>query len=464
MLKVRDEIPWVLGQNTYIYATIAANGGILRQTDILVSLGPSASRIDQYDVKFAGMLRTFRIQTLMGRGSKGLAIMFDERFPLYKEVFALARTISKLHPIPVDDRMPDEKPPAPSTSSSHNINMLAGSEVNTLVLATVRALRGRAGRVELEASVPHDSLTAVERAVKRLREYGIIAGGDGEPITFADEPWRPQLERLYAAYLRLRPELVDEIRERYQAKKQRKAERSDQGLFGYAMTERILTTLAIHGPMTRVKLRSMTMFTHANKALDPLVNAGILAVQEQLGDKGQGTRSHGTRKRLVVSLNTAFPVHKELRLLLLTLAGKISKRAIQDISDPRPSYDPSAMVNTAPLFWALLMMNAVKDRELNVASLNRLRSNHAPFTLHGRMRWLHDEGYIVPRQQGLVIYYRLNPEFQAYRSLKRLLDAISRVWPDLVDAAQFNDELKPAKRIVQDTNARKRSPRKTQHG
>lgn len=448
VLKLRGQIPWVLGPNTYIYATIAANGGVLRQTDILVSFGGSANRINEYDAKFARMLRTFKLQTRQGRGPRGLAIMFDERFPLYKEVYALARAIGELHPIPVENKMPDEMPPPPSSPASRNIDLLAGSEVNTLVLATVRALRGKVGLQQLTASVPYDSMTAVERGIQRLRDYRILEGGEGQAIRFATAPWTRHLERLYDGYLRLRPELREQIRERHQVKKERVSERSDVGLFGYKQTERILTTLAVHGPMPRTELAAKTMMTHRNQVLRPLVEAGILAVQERRGERAQQW----------VSLNGALPVYKELRALLLALAGERAKTAAP-FAEPRDSYDPIGLFDSAPLFWALLMMNAVKERELDVASLNRLRSKHAPFTLHGRMRWLMDQGYVARRQQGLVLYYRLNPDFDAHTPLKRLLDAISRAWPELVEAAQFNDDLKPAIRLTKDQNARKRLTR-----
>lgn len=167
VLSVRAKIPWVFGVNTYIYAAIAANGGALRQTDIFTSLGQSATRVADVDSRYAGMLRTFRIQTKQGRGLPGIAVMFDETFPLAKEALALARKIGQIHPLPIENKMPKETPPRPSPSQ-HRIELIAGSEVNTLVLATTRALRGKVGRVELEACVPHDSLTAVKRSVARL--------------------------------------------------------------------------------------------------------------------------------------------------------------------------------------------------------------------------------------------------------------------------------------------------------
>jgi len=105
-------------------------------------------------------------------------------------------------------------------------------------------------------------------------------------------------------------------------------------------------------------------------------------------------------------------------------------------------------------------MNAVAEHELDVASLHRLRPQHAEFTLHGRMGWLMEQGLIRERQQGLLIYYSLNPEHRVHGPLKRLLDRIGEAWPDIVEAANFNDDLKPAMRLVQDRNAKKRAARK----
>jgi hypothetical protein len=102
------------------------------------------------------------------------------------------------------------------------------------------------------------------------------------------------------------------------------------------------------------------------------------------------------------------------------------------------------------------MMNAVRERELDVPSLNRLRPEHAPFTLHGRMRWMHKEGIFIFRVQGLARYYALNPDYKAFEPLQRLLDRIAEVWPHLADAAAVSDDLKPARRQTQDRNAKKR--------
>lgn len=447
--KVREETPWVFGYNTYIYAAIAINGGVARQTDVYTSISESAARIDRYDAEHAGVLRTFRLKAKQGRGPRAVAIMFDETFPLAKEVFALARKIGECHPLAIDDNMPEELPPPPPPAT-HRIDLIAGSEVNTLVLATVRALRGKVGLVELAAAVPYDSLTAVERAVRRLRDYGILDGGEGLPIHFTDAPWKPQLERLYDAYLRQRPELRDEIRARSKRKKARRAERSDQELFGYATTQRILTTLAIHGPMTRAKLRSITMFTHANKTLNPLVDAGIIALDRTERD---GTRA--SRENLVVSLNAACPIYRELRATLLALSGEPAK-SVRDLSDARDDYDIAALFNSESLFWALLMVNAVPGGELDIASLNRLRPQHAPFTFHGRRQWLLDEGFTKERRSGHMRYFGLNPDHRAYKPLKRLLDKIAMVSPDMVAAAQYNDDLKPERRLTEERNAKAR--------
>lgn len=103
------------------------------------------------------------------------------------------------------------------------------------------------------------------------------------------------------------------------------------------------------------------------------------------------------------------------------------------------------------------MMNAVREGEIDVASLNRLRAQHAKYTLRGRMHWLMEQGIVTERRQGLVLYYGLNPDHRAYKPLKRLLDRIGKVWPDMMAAAQLNDDLKPAARLVKDRNARRRA-------
>ncbi|MHB8139957.1 MAG: hypothetical protein ACYDHD_01660 [Vulcanimicrobiaceae bacterium] len=44
VLKTRDQIPWVFGPSTYVYTVIAANGGVIRETDLQATLGENAVR------------------------------------------------------------------------------------------------------------------------------------------------------------------------------------------------------------------------------------------------------------------------------------------------------------------------------------------------------------------------------------------------------------------------------------
>jgi len=457
VLRTKSEIPPIFGTVTYLLSAVAAVGTPVRLRDVSASLGQGAERTLRAAEGGAGLVRTF-LKTQQGHGPRPVAVMFDETFPLAKEIVSLARKIGTQHPLPLTKGWPGEQPPSPK-KRKHEIDVLFGSEVNTLVLATVRVLRGKVGRVELEAAVPYDSLVAVERAARRLRDFGIL---DERGTYLADTPWRPHLERLLDGYLRLRPDFRQHVRERAKAKRDHRAARSTEPLFGLASTARVLAALALYGPMTRTRLRAITMLTHQNTALDPLVAADVLAVETRTGSPGKGTRAHGTRQQLVVGLNAAFPVYKELRDILVALSddvpaenGRIARAPAVAASD-RP-YDVTALFSTAPLLWALLMINSVPDRELDVASLHRLRPQHAEFTLHGRMRWLMTQGLVKQRRQGLVIYYGLNPDHRLYRPLKRLLDRISKIWPDLVEAAKVNNNLKPARRIVLDRNARKRT-------
>lgn len=397
------------------------------------------------------------MKTRQGHGPRSVAVMFDETHPLANEVFAVARTIGTAHPLPLQRSWPNEKAPAPQPRV-HNIDLICGSEVNTLVLATTRALRGKMGRVALEAAVPYDSLVAVEQTVRRLRDFGIL-NEQGTYLT--DAPWKVQLEKLLDGYLRLRPEIRRRITERTRTKKKQRLNRLTETLFGFHSIEQVLVALAVHGPMTRVRLRSITMMTHQNTTLDPLTAAGILAVESRTGSDGRGTRAHGTRKQLVVGLNSGFPAYKELRAVLRALDGQAPPAKgtglPREISSPRTTYDATALFSTAPLLWALLMMNAVPERELDVASLQRLRPKHAAFTFHGRMHWLLKQGVVTRRREGLILYYGLNPEHRLHQPLKRLLDRIGKVWPDMVAAAEFNDQIKSARRLVIDDNARRRA-------
>lgn len=246
--------------------------------------------------------------------------------------------------------------------------------------------------------------------------------------------------------MRLRPETREQIVERAKLKRQRRKDRYEEGLFGYQIIERALAALAVRGPMPRSKLASITMLTHDDTTLNPLIEAGVVAIEQR----------RGSRDSVWVSLNAAFPLYRELRATLLAFAGERNTQ-VRDLAQPRNEYDAAELFGTRPLLWALLMMNAVPEGKIDVASLNRLRAQHAVFTLHGRMRWLKEQGIATERRQGLVLYYGLNPDHRAYKPLKRLLDRIGKVWPDMVAAAQFNDELKPERRTTQDRNARKRT-------
>jgi hypothetical protein len=129
---------------------------------------------------------------------------------------------------------------------------------------------------------------------------------------------------------------------------------------------------------------------------------------------------------------------------------------MRDLSDSRDEYDPNLIFNTPTLLKALLLVNAVPEAEMDVASLNRLLPEHAPYALHGRMKLL-NEKIISVRKSGHMLYYGLDPAYPVYKALRRLLDRIAKLWPDLVAAAAFNDDLKPAMRLALDRNAKKRA-------
>ncbi|HKU81099.1 MAG TPA: hypothetical protein VJP76_02930 [Candidatus Tumulicola sp.] len=180
---IRARIPWVFGDNAYIITAIAAAGGALRETDITACLGEAATRSTRQPSDDAlGMIRQYRLRVQQGRGPRGNGFVFDDAFPLYEEAFALTRKIGKLHPLPVENNMSPEETLPPPPPRKYNLDLLAGTEVNTLVLATTRLLRRRVTRSELIAAVPHNSMTAVERAVQRQLEYGILDTGGGAGI------------------------------------------------------------------------------------------------------------------------------------------------------------------------------------------------------------------------------------------------------------------------------------------
>jgi hypothetical protein len=54
-------------------------------------------------------------------------------------------------------------------------------------------------------------------------------------------------------------------------------------------------------------------------------------------------------------------------------------------------------------------------------------------------------------------YYSLNPDYRAYKPLKRLLYRIGKVWPEMIDAAVANDDLKEERRRTEDRNAKNRT-------
>jgi hypothetical protein len=71
MLKVRQNIPWIFGDNTYVYTAIATNGGVLRETDITASLGEGATRtLRQPNRAAAGLVRRFELKTQVGRPAR----------------------------------------------------------------------------------------------------------------------------------------------------------------------------------------------------------------------------------------------------------------------------------------------------------------------------------------------------------------------------------------------------------
>lgn len=119
------------------------------------------------------------------------------------------------------------------------------------------ASRRRGAAASAHGTVPGHARRDFDQPLRFLTKNGIIEKRDGK-VAFCDTPWMPSLRRFLRGYLRLNSQFVREARERIKTFESAAGERAVHGLFRRTASERMLTVLAVNGPMRLTALCDAT--------------------------------------------------------------------------------------------------------------------------------------------------------------------------------------------------------------
>jgi hypothetical protein len=129
-----------------------------------------------------------------------------------------------------------------------SIDLLFGTKHRTQLLVTLEVLGGQAGRNTLLMSMPGKSIGVKHNTIRTLFRDGVLQRRAGM-VAFVDMLRIDALRRLLRAYLRENLACRSMIKRRSALFRKAVKKQRHYGLFAKSATERMLTALAINGPM-----------------------------------------------------------------------------------------------------------------------------------------------------------------------------------------------------------------------
>jgi hypothetical protein len=417
------EVPPLFGLRTILLCLIARYGRfVLNELTVVAPPGivHGMQRTDN-----AGMIARWRLR-------RGFAVELNPLFPLYDETRDLLlqfgahyRIELEADPPPVKSRRRVKRP--------IDLDSLFGSTRRTQLLAALELNDGSLKRRLLEESIPGVSRFNLKLPLGDLLRWGVLVRDGGE-ITFGDYPWTESLRSLLRAYLREKPLFRRSCAEWMPNLKAAK-ELGCYGLFGTRLTHRLLTTLAVHGPMPQPKLFGLAVNSEA-LALRHLLEDRIF-VKQRLGDT------------LVMSLNADHPVYDALSAFLMATA---KARPLPDRpADMRGGSDGCSvdhLFGTPVQRDILAAIAACQYGEIEATALRRLYPEHHYQSFWRRLTAMKGWKLLRKRAVGNMHLYRFNGRYPSYELLMRLMEAVLKMRPRYRILAPIESDLRPSNRVA----------------
>jgi hypothetical protein len=213
-------------------------------------------------------------------------------------------------------------------------------------------------------------------------------------------------------------------------------------LFGRDATERVLKTLAAHGPLTNAQLEVLALPRHKLELMERLISSGILV-------KALVKRKHPERSdHWEMGLNAAHPIYGELRMLLCAMAG-VKPNKKRPIRVHHKAYNLDGLFMTLGRLQSLIAIALAKHGQIYPSSIRRLYPRLNLWVISNMLRtWALDPKGFVRRvdRATRAAYYELNPAYPFFAPLRALLVRIGDVWPEYRIHAALEDELGPQSR------------------
>ncbi|MHB8213872.1 MAG: hypothetical protein ACYDGW_09550 [Vulcanimicrobiaceae bacterium] len=302
--------------------------------------------------------------------------------------------------------------------------------MRTTTLLTLEILGGRAHQRDVYRIVPDCPKPTVKNVLTFYVKEGVLSK-KGRTVGFSDRCWVPMLRQLLRAVARANPQLTRGIRERLASDRQPRDVDGDHksGLLAFASFERLLTELALQGPMKWTNLFGRSK-ADAEMGVATYQRLGIII-----------SRKRGCSR--VLSLNAAHPVYKPLRKLLIAMSGRERETLNGDWAEPKAAFGIDRLFLHELRTSVLCTLDACSYTGLDATTMSRLLPQFDRGKIAEALRHYEALGTLRSDRKGQRVIYSFDRYWEYHLELKALLRAINARWPRWKNAARVANRLRP---------------------
>ncbi len=386
---------------------------------------------------------------------RSATIGINPNMPVYDEfarlIDALARQYT-LRAIPKEIRPTEIAAFYAAIHPPVEVEAIFGTYCRTLTLVALHALGGKETTSKLGRSVLGHFSSQVKNAAIGMIEEGILARQGSVVMFNARLNWLPELQELLAALGRQMPRVTGFARYMKAVRQISKCGTACSNgqyfrFFGSRVNQAILAYLAAHGPSRITEVCAAASAYGTRNAIEPLLRSGVV-IQ---------VPTHNKRK-VIICLNAAHPVYRELRALLrssIVFTDALPFLAHQtlyqgaDHAEERAEFEPYTIFGvTAKIATTnvLAILAHAVHGEIDGASLSRILNEHDRGKMSKALKRLESLGVVATRSWKGMCMYRLDESWPAYSEMRHLLLAIGRAWPEYREGALSETHTYPAPR------------------
>jgi hypothetical protein len=439
--KTRDAVraaapPPIFGSLTDILVVLAKSGPVRRVALCEMFSEMRTGSLAKSD--FAGMIVVWKLPNRNRRGQRGVAFALNPQFAFAKEVRALLLALGESFPFTATCDMTSRERQIPKRKRIYNLDRIFFFETRLRILQTLDILGGKAKIEHLADSTANMRLVAAKRLIAHLVKERILRK-DGVYVQFPRAGWCSALRKLLRAHRKIEnPDLEKGVRQRDRLVRSLRAKGARSTLFGRNATERVLTTLAVHGPLKPAEFERTALPGSPPYTVRRLMKSGVLARVKIV----KGPPHHDY---YMIGLNSAHPIYKELRSLLCAVAGAPPSRKPQ-LRDRRKEYGLDGLFGTAQRLNGFVSLATCIHQEVDPSTISRLFPEHDIGVITRNLRTWAAKDLLIRRVEGLLTFYRFNPKHPYAKTLQVLLERIGQIWPEYNVLPKLEIDLYPERR------------------